>query len=100
MTLSCSRHQYAELVSDQSVATWLRLHRAAFQFFGGVSRRIQPAGPPECERQERVLPVPFSSKDFTDPWCGAILWAGFQVSTTGRFWMRIPAIVNTAIAPS
>ncbi len=40
MTLSCSRHQYAELVFDQSVATWLRLHRAAFEFFGGVPRRI------------------------------------------------------------
>jgi transposase len=40
MTLSCSRHQYAELVFDQSVATWLRLHRAAFEFFGGVPRRV------------------------------------------------------------
>jgi transposase len=40
MTLSCSRHQYAELVFDQTVATWLRLHRAAFEFFGGVPRRI------------------------------------------------------------
>jgi transposase len=40
MTLSCSRHQYAELVFDQSLATWLRLHRAAFDFFGGVPRRV------------------------------------------------------------
>jgi transposase len=40
MTLSCSRHQYAELVFDQSLATWLRLHQAAFEFFGGVPRRI------------------------------------------------------------
>jgi transposase len=40
MTLSCSRHQYAALVFDQSVATWLRLHRAAFEFFGGVPRRV------------------------------------------------------------
>jgi len=40
MTLSWSRHQYAELVFDQSVATWLRLHRAAFEFFGGVPRRV------------------------------------------------------------
>jgi transposase len=40
MTLSCSRHQYAELVFDQSVATWLRLHRAGFEFFGGVPRRV------------------------------------------------------------
>lgn len=40
MTLSCSRHQYAELVFDQTVDTWLRLHRAAFDFFGGIPRRI------------------------------------------------------------
>jgi transposase len=40
MMLSCSRHQYAELVFDQSLATWLRLHRAAFEFFGGVPRRV------------------------------------------------------------
>ena len=40
MTLSCSRYQYAERVFDQSVATWLRLHRAAFEFFGGVPRRV------------------------------------------------------------
>jgi transposase len=38
--LSHSRHQYAELVFDQTVATWLRLHRAAFEFFGGVPRRV------------------------------------------------------------
>ena len=40
MTLSCSRHQYAELVFDQTIATWLRMHRAAFEFFGGVPRRV------------------------------------------------------------
>jgi transposase len=36
MTLSCSRHQYAEVVFDQTIDTWLRLHRAAFDFFGGI----------------------------------------------------------------
>jgi transposase len=40
MVLSHSRHQYAELVFDQTVATWLRLHRAAFEFFGGVPCRV------------------------------------------------------------
>src|SRR5262249_20345091 len=29
MTLSFSRHQYAELVFDQTIETWVRLHRAA-----------------------------------------------------------------------
>jgi transposase len=40
MTLSYSRHQYAEMVFEQTIDTWLRLHRAAFDFFGGVPRRI------------------------------------------------------------
>jgi len=40
MTLSWSRHQYVEFVFDQKVATWLRLHRNAFAFFGGVPKRV------------------------------------------------------------
>jgi hypothetical protein len=40
MTLSYSRHQYAELVYDQTVATWLTCHRRAFEFFGGVPERV------------------------------------------------------------
>ena len=40
MTLSCSRHQYAELVFDQRIETWLRCHRNAFESFGGVPRRL------------------------------------------------------------
>ena len=40
MLLGFSRHQYVEFVWDQSVATWLVLHRHAFEFFGGVPKRI------------------------------------------------------------
>lgn len=40
MTLCWSRHQYAEMVRDQSVATWLGCHRRAFEWFGGVPSRI------------------------------------------------------------
>jgi len=40
MTLSWSRHQYAEFVFNQKVETWLRLHRNAFAFFGGVPKRV------------------------------------------------------------
>lgn len=36
MTLAWSRHQYAEIVKNQKVATWLGCHRRAFEFFGGV----------------------------------------------------------------
>ena len=41
-TLSYSRHQYAELVFDQKVPTWLALHRRAFASFGGVPKRVVP----------------------------------------------------------
>lgn len=40
MTLCFSRHQYVELVRDQTVATWLACHRRAFEWFGGVVTRI------------------------------------------------------------
>lgn len=40
MTLGFSRHQYAEIVFDQKVSTFLALHVRAFEFFGGVLKRI------------------------------------------------------------
>lgn len=40
MTLSWSRHQYVEFVFNQKIPTWLRCHRNAFAFFGGVPERI------------------------------------------------------------
>ncbi len=40
MTLCHSRHMYAEIVWDQKVETWLRCHRNAFEFFGGVTHRV------------------------------------------------------------
>ena len=40
MTLSFSRHQYAEIVFDQKVETWIFLHIKAFEFFGGVTKRV------------------------------------------------------------
>ena len=40
MTLAWSRHQYAEIVTDQKVATWLGCHRRAFEFFGGVPQKL------------------------------------------------------------
>jgi transposase len=40
MTLAWSRHQYVEFVFDQKVETWLRLHRNAFAWLGGVPKRI------------------------------------------------------------
>ena len=40
MTLCFSRHQYAEIVFDQSARTWCGLFRKAFEFFGGTVSRV------------------------------------------------------------
>lgn len=40
MVLAASRHQYVEFVWDQTLATWLQVHRHAFECFGGVPKRI------------------------------------------------------------
>jgi transposase len=40
MTLCWSRHQYAEVVLDQTVETWLACHRRAFEWFGGRVERV------------------------------------------------------------
>ena len=40
MTLCWSRHQYAEIVWNQTTMTWLACHRHAFHWFGGVPGRI------------------------------------------------------------
>ena len=40
-TLAFSRHQYVEFVFDQTVATWLMLHRHMLEFFGGVPEHVR-----------------------------------------------------------
>jgi transposase len=40
MLLGHSRHMYCQLVFDQKVETWVRLHVEAFESFGGVPRVI------------------------------------------------------------
>ncbi|MCL5265984.1 MAG: IS21 family transposase [Chloroflexi bacterium] len=42
MTLCFSRHQYAELVFDQKITTWIACHRHAFESFGGIVQRVMP----------------------------------------------------------
>ena len=40
MTLAWSRHQYAEIVRDQKVTSWLGCHQRAFEWFGGVPVKV------------------------------------------------------------
>jgi transposase len=42
MTLGFSRHMFTDLVFDQKIETWIRLHVAAFEFLGGVPRVLVP----------------------------------------------------------
>jgi len=57
LLLSFSRHEYAELVFDQRVETWLLCHRHAFESFGGVPARITPDN----------LKAAILTASFTDP---------------------------------
>lgn len=40
MVLGWSRHTYAEFVFNQTIPTWLLCHQHAFEFFGGVPKRV------------------------------------------------------------
>lgn len=40
MTLCWSRHQYAEIVSNQKIETWLGCHQRAFEWFGGIVNTV------------------------------------------------------------
>jgi transposase len=40
MTLTCSKHMYAEVVTNQRVETWLGCHRRAFEHFGGTPNKV------------------------------------------------------------
>lgn len=40
MTLTCSKHMYAELVTNQRVETWLGCHHRAFEHFGGTPLKV------------------------------------------------------------
>lgn len=42
MVLGHSRHLFAQVVFDQKVETWLRMHLEAFRHFGGVPRTLVP----------------------------------------------------------
>lgn len=40
LVLGWSRHMYVELVFDQQLPTWLACHQRAFEYLGGVPRRL------------------------------------------------------------
>ena len=40
--LPCSGLIFAMAVADQTLASWTGAHRAAFEYYGGVARRLMP----------------------------------------------------------
>lgn len=40
MTLCFSRHQYVEIIKHQDIITWLGCHRRAFEWFGGIPKKL------------------------------------------------------------
>lgn len=40
MTLGCSRAMFADVTTDQKLATFLRMHEAAFEYLGGVPEEV------------------------------------------------------------
>lgn len=40
MVLCWSRHQYAEIITHQDIETWLNCHQNAFNWFGGVVKKL------------------------------------------------------------
>jgi transposase len=76
-TLGYSRHQYAELVFDQKVATWIALHKRAFAYFGGVPKRVIPDN-----LKAAVLKVLVHDPILGEAYRRMALYYGFLVSPT------------------
>lgn len=65
MTLAWSRHQYAELVRDQSIETWLGCHRRSFEHFNGVPARIIIDNP-KCAITKACYYDPLVQRSYAD----------------------------------
>jgi hypothetical protein len=110
MTLSCSRHQYAELAFDQSLATWLRLHRAAFEFFRRRAPSHRARQSPCRDRPRCALPLEAVVGDIVrfPPYAGfaltlpvTLVWtwpSASRLETASHQGFALPAHVREALA--
>lgn len=76
-TLCYSRHQYAELVFNQKVPTWIACHRHAFESWGGVPGRIVPDN-----LKAAVLQVLVDDLTLGEPYRRMAQHYGFMISPT------------------
>jgi len=58
MTLCYSRHQYAEIVFNQKVATWLACHRKAFERYSSLPQHMTIRWTPLHRRSGGLVCVP------------------------------------------
>ena len=65
MVLAWSRHQYAELVRNQSVETWLGCHRRAFEHFNGVASKVIIDNP-KCAITKACYHDPHVQRSYAD----------------------------------
>jgi transposase len=91
-TLGYSRHQYAELVFDQKVATWIALHKRAFAYFGGVPKRVIPDN-----LKAAVLKVLVHDPILGEAYRRMALYYGFLVSPTIPYTPRHKGKVENGV---
>jgi len=65
MTLAWSRHQYAEIVRNQTVKTWIGCHRHAFEWFNGVPKKIRIDNP-KCAITRACYYEPTVQRSYAD----------------------------------
>jgi transposase len=65
MTLAWSRHQYAEIVTNQKVETWLGCHRRAFEWFGGFPGKVILDNP-KCAITKACFYDPVAQRSYAD----------------------------------
>jgi len=75
MTLCFLRHQYAEIVFDQTIRTWCGLFRKAFEELGGVPRKVIIDNP-KCAITRACYYDPDAQRSFRELAEGF----GFQIS--------------------
>jgi transposase len=91
-TLGYSRHQYAELVFDQKVVTWIGLHRRALEYFGGVPKRVVPDN-----LKAAVLKVLVQDAVLGEAYRQMALHYGFMISPTIPYTPRHKGKVENGV---
>ncbi|MBC8428724.1 MAG: IS21 family transposase [FCB group bacterium] len=80
MTLCYSRHMYVEFVEDQKVATFIRCHVNAFNFFGGVPGMIVPDN-----LKAAVIEASFTDPVLSEAYRCCARHYGFRISPTNPY---------------